>query len=156
MSGGQPFAQNPGQPDVVEVARVQPTSWVKYNPNTHSVQSADSGHEESVGHFVLNLHNQKTLFLILDICLRLRKKKTLGLVLKIPLREIDRIFMTECESEEQAFQLIKYWILDNSKDNPGSESTLDALLDAVKRAQETSCADLIERFLKESRPQQLG
>jgi hypothetical protein len=155
VSGGQPFAQNPGQPDVVEVARVQPTSWVKYNPNTHSVQSADSGHEDSVGHFVLNLHNQKTLFLILDICLRLRKKKTLGLVLKIPLEEIDQIFMTECESEEQTFQLIKYWILDKTKD-PGSEATLDALLDAIKRIQETSCADLIERFLKQSKPQHLG
>lgn len=97
---------------------------------------ADSGlegQEQNIPN-VIDLGQRDSLFLVLDVCLRLRRRKMLAHFLRLDEAELDFIMKNEVEPEEQSFQIIKKWTEKN-----GEQATFTKLKEALGFIKEEAC-----------------
>ena len=100
------------------------------------IVAADSGlegQEQSIPN-VIDLGQRDSLFLVLDVCLRLRRRKMLAHYLGLDIDEIDFIMNNEVEPEEQSFQIIKKWT-----EKKGEQATFSKLKEALRFIKEEAC-----------------
>ena len=90
---------------------------------------------------VIDLQQRDSLFLVLDVCLRLRRRKMLAHYLRLNQSELEHIMKTEVEPEEQSFQIIKKWVEKNKE-----EATFTALKKALKFISEEACLSCMQHI----------
>ena len=90
---------------------------------------------------VIDLEQRDSLFLVLDVCLRLRRRKMLAHYLGLDKDKLDHIMKTEVEPEEQSFQIIKKWI----ESKPG-EATFTKLKEALAFISEEACLSCMKHI----------
>lgn len=109
-------------------------------PSVIVANSGVEGQEQSMPN-VIDLKQRDSLFLVLDVCLRLRKRKMLAHYLGLDTNELDHIMKTEVEPEEQSFQIIKKWIEKKKED-----ATFTSLKKALTFMKEEACLTCMEHI----------
>ena len=92
-----------------------------------------AGQEQSIPN-VIDLGQRESLFLVLDVCLRLRRRKMLAHFLGLSVDELESIMTNEVEPEEQSFQIIKKWT-----EKAREEATFTKLKEALGFIKEEAC-----------------
>ena len=100
--------------------------------------SGVGGQEQSMPN-VIDLTQRDSLFLVLDVCLRLRRRKMLAHYLGLDSAKLADIMKNEVEPEEQSFQIIKAWVTKKEE-----QATFTALKEALSFISEEACLSCMQ------------